>query len=125
MRKSNTFYLFDRDEWTEMNTAERFHMTDKQLEELSALNDNVSLKDVREIYVPLATVLDIYIEGYNIQQTKIKHLLGTIPRSAPYIIGVAGSVAVGKSTLSRLLQTILAQYYKDKKVDMITTDGFL
>lgn len=125
MRKSNTFYLFGRDEWTEMNTAERFYMTDKELEELSALNDNVSLKDVREIYVPLATVLDIYIEGYNIQQTKIKHLLGTIPRSAPYIIGVAGSVAVGKSTLSRLLQTILTQYYKDKKVEMITTDGFL
>ncbi len=125
MRKSNTFYLFGRDEWTEMNTAERFYMTDEELEELSALNDNVSLKDVREIYVPLATVLDIYIEGYNIQQTKIKHLIGTIPQSAPYIIGVAGSVAVGKSTLSRLLQTILAQYYKDKKVDMITTDGFL
>ena len=125
MRKSNTFYLFGRDEWTEMNTAERFYMTDEELEELSALNDNVSLKDVREIYVPLASVLDIYIEGYNIQQTKIKHLIGTIPQSAPYIIGVAGSVAVGKSTLSRLLQTILAQYYKDKKVDMITTDGFL
>ncbi len=125
MQKSNTFYLFDREEWTGMNSAERFTMTDKELEALSALNDNVSLTDVREIYVPLATVLDIYIEGYNIQQTKMKHLLGTIPNRAPYIIGVAGSVAVGKSTLARLLQTILAQYYKDKKVDLITTDGFL
>ena len=55
MRKSNTFYLFGRDEWTEMNTAERFYMTDEELEELSALNDNVSLKDVREIYLPLAS----------------------------------------------------------------------
>src|SRR5699024_8882766 len=125
MQKSNTFYLFDREEWKALNTAEHFSMTDEELEALSALNDNVSLTDVREIYVPLATVLDIYIQGYNTQQYKMKRLLETVPKKAPYIIGVAGSVAVGKSTLARLLQTILAQYYKDKKVELITTDGFL
>ena len=125
MQKSNTFYIFDRDDWTALNTAENFSMTDEELEELSALNDNVSLKDVREIYVPLASILDIFIKKYNEQQHQIKSLLNIPSKEVPYVIGIAGSVAVGKSTLARLLQTILGQYYKDKKVDLITTDGFL
>lgn len=125
MLKSNTFFIFDREEWKALNTAEHFTMTDAELEALSALNDNVSLKDVREIYVPLATVIDIFIQEYNTRQYKIKQLLDAVPGKSPYIIGIAGSVAVGKSTLARLLQTILTQYYKTKKVDLITTDGFL
>lgn len=126
MKKSNTFYIFDREEWKSLDTTKNnFHMTDEELEELSALNDQVSLKDVREIYVPLASVLDVFIQGYQEQQSKLKRLLGTEPTKIPYVIGVAGSVAVGKSTLARLLQTILAHYYKNKKVDLITTDGFL
>lgn len=125
MQKSSTFYIFDREEWKSLNTAEHFTMTDEELEALSALNDNVSLKDVREIYVPLASVLDIFIKSYNKQQENLIKLLDVRPKNVPYVIGIAGSVAVGKSTLARLLQTILAQYYKDKKVDLITTDGFL
>ena len=125
MQKSNTFYIFDREDWTSLNTAENFSMTDEELEELSALNDNVSLKDVREIYVPLASILDIFIKSYNKKQQRLRNLLNIPQKRAPYIIGIAGSVAVGKSTLARLLQTILAQYYKDKQVDLITTDGFL
>src|SRR5690625_2542128 len=125
MQKSNTFYIFDREDWTSLNTAENFSMTDQELEELSALNDNVSLKDVREIYVPLASILDIFIKNYNKEQKHLKKLLNLEPERVPYVIGIAGSVAVGKSTLARLLQTILSKYYKDKKVDLITTDGFL
>lgn len=125
MEKSNTFYIFDREDWKALDTTEHFTMTDAELEELSALNDTVSLTDVREIYVPLASVLDVFIQKYNEQQHEIKELLGEPAKRTPYIIGIAGSVAVGKSTLARLLQTILAQYYKDKQVDLITTDGFL
>lgn len=125
MQKSNTFYIFEREEWKELNTNGSFSMTDEELEALSSLNDNVSLKDVREIYVPLASVLDIFIKGYNEQQWNLKQLLDVVPKKVPYVIGIAGSVSVGKSTLARLLQTILAESYKDKKVDLITTDGFL
>lgn len=125
MQKSNTYYIFEREEWKTLNSNGHFSMTDEELEALSALNDNVSLQDVREIYVPLASVLDIFIKGYDQQQRELKQLLGDEPRRTPYVIGIAGSVAVGKSTLARLLQTILSEYYKDKKVDMITTDGFL
>lgn len=125
MQKSNTFYIFDREDWKSLNTAESFSMTDEELEALSALNDNVSLKDVREIYVPLASILDVFIKSYNKEQEQLRKLLKTPQKRAPYIIGIAGSVAVGKSTLARLLQTILAQFYKDQQVDLITTDGFL
>jgi type I pantothenate kinase len=125
MEKSNTFYIFGRDDWKKLDTTEHFTMTDAELEELSALNDTVSLTDVREIYVPLASILDIFIQNYNQKQREIKQLLGEPEKRTPYVIGIAGSVAVGKSTLARLLQTILAQYYKDKQVDLITTDGFL
>lgn len=126
MEKSNTFYIFDRAEWKALDTTKNnFQMTDEELEELSALNDQVSLKDVREIYVPLTSILDIFIQGYEEQQNKLKNLLEKESNSVPYVIGIAGSVAVGKSTLARLLQTILCHHYKDKKVDLITTDGFL
>lgn len=125
MQKSNTYYIFEREEWKDLNTNGSFSMTDKELEALASLNDNVSLKDVREIYVPLASILDIFIKSYNEQQKNFKKLLGVTTKKAPYVIGIAGSVAVGKSTLARLLQTILEQYYKNQKVDLITTDGFL
>ena len=125
MQKSNTFYIFDREDWKSLNTAENFSMTDEELEALSALNDNVSLKDVREIYVPLASVLDVFIKSYIKEQEQLRKLLNTPQKRAPYIIGIAGSVAVGKSTLARLLQSILAQYYKGQQVELMTTDGFL
>ena len=125
MEKSNTFYIFDRNEWKDLHTKGKFSMTDDELEALASLNDNVSLKDVREIYVPLASVLDIFIKSYNNQQWNLNRLLDVSPKKVPYVIGIAGSVAVGKSTLARLLQTILSEYYKNKQVDLITTDGFL
>ena len=125
MDKSNTFYIFDRNDWKDLHTNGKFSMTDDELEALASLNDNVSLKDVREIYLPLASVLDVFIKGYNNQQWNLNRLLDVVPKKVPYVIGIAGSVAVGKSTLARLLQNILAEYYKNKKVDLITTDGFL
>ncbi|MDN6161403.1 MAG: type I pantothenate kinase [Atopostipes sp.] len=126
MEKSNTFYIFDRAEWKALDTSKNnFEMTDAELERLSALNDQVSLKDVREIYLPLSSILDVFIKNYQRQQEKLKNILEKSAKKVPYVIGIAGSVAVGKSTLARLLQTILDQHYKNKKVDLITTDGFL
>ena len=125
MDKSNTFYIYNRNDWKDLHTNGKFSMTDDELEALASLNDNVSLKDVREIYLPLASVLDVFIKGYNNQQWNLNRLLDVVPKKVPYVIGIAGSVAVGKSTLARLLQNILAEYYKNKKVDLITTDGFL
>lgn len=126
MKKSNTFYIFDRAEWKALDTSKNnFQLSDGELDDLVSLNDQVSLTDVREIYLPLASILDIFTTSYQEEQNKLKEILEKSPEKVPYIIGIAGSVAVGKSTLARLLQTILDQYYKDKKVELITTDGFL
>ena len=126
MEKSNTFYIFDRAEWKALDTSKNnFQMTDNELEDLAALNDQVSLKDVREIYAPLTSILDIFIQSYQKQHEQLRNILEKTPKKVPYVIGIAGSVAVGKSTLARLLQTILDHHYKDKQVDLITTDGFL
>lgn len=125
MKESDTFYIIDRKEWKRLNEHSTITLTDEELESLRALNDRVSMKDVREVYMPLLQVLHTYIKHYNARQKEMKTLLNKTPTQDPYVIGIAGSVAVGKSTLARLLQTMMSRAYKDKKVELITTDGFL
>lgn len=125
MQESDTFYIIDREEWKSLNEKTTLSLTDEELESLRALNDRVSMKDVTEVYVPILQVLYTYIKNYDQRQKEMKKLLNQPKKRDPYIIGIAGSVAVGKSTLARLLQTMMSRAYKDKKVDLITTDGFL
>lgn len=125
MQESDTFYIIDREEWKSLNEKTTLSLTDEELESLRALNDRVSMKDVTEVYVPILQVLYTYIKNYDQRQKEMKKLLNQPEKRDPYIIGIAGSVAVGKSTLARLLQTMMSRAYKDKKVDLITTDGFL
>ena len=96
-----------------------------ELEELKGLNDQISIKDVEEVYIPIVHVLDVYLKNYEQLQAKKNNFLKRDTLQKPYIIGIAGSVAVGKSTTARLLQMMLSRVYKDKSVEMITTDGFL
>lgn len=125
MQESDTFYIIDREEWKSLNEKTTLSLTDEELESLRALNDRVSMKDVTEVYVPILQVLYTYIKNYDQRKKEMKKLLNQPKKRDPYIIGIAGSVAVGKSTLARLLQTMMSRAYKDKKVDLITTDGFL
>lgn len=125
MQESDTFYIIDREEWKELNEHTTISLSDEELESLRALNDRVSMRDVTEVYVPILQVLHTHIKHYNERQKAMKKLLNRPEKKDPYIIGIAGSVAVGKSTLARLLQTMMSRAYKDKKVDLITTDGFL
>lgn len=125
MQESDTFYIIERDEWKELNKHTRLTLTDEELESLRSLNDRISMKDVKEIYVPILQVLHTHIKHYDDRQLEIKTLLNQPMQKDPYIIGIAGSVAVGKSTLARLLQTMIDRAYPGRKVDLITTDGFL
>lgn len=125
MQESDTFYIIERDEWKELNEHTRLTLTDEELESLRSLNDRISLKDVKEIYVPILQVLHTHIRYYDERQREMKILLNQPAKNDPYIIGIAGSVAVGKSTLARLLQTMIDRAYPNRKVDLITTDGFL
>lgn len=125
MKESDSFYIIDRDEWKELNNKTEISLSDKEVDSLRSLNDQVSVQDVKEIYLPILQILHQHIKFYHSRQSEIKKILNRPDSKEPYIIGIAGSVAVGKSTLARFLQTMMARAYPDKKVNLITTDGFL
>lgn len=125
MKESDTFYIFNRKEWNKLNTATDIRLTSEELEALRSLNDRISMRDVKEVYLPAIHILNTYIKHYDNRQIEKKRLLNQSPKTDPYVIGITGSVAVGKSTTARLLQTLLSRMYKDRKVSLITTDGFL
>lgn len=125
MKESDSFYIIDRDEWKKLNKYTEINLTDQEVDSLRSLNDQVSTQDVKDIYLPILQVLHKYIKHYHERQTEIRQLLERPEKKNPYIIGIAGSVAVGKSTLARFLRTMMARAYPDQKVSLITTDGFL
>lgn len=125
MKESDSFYIIDRNEWKELINQTEITLTDEEVEALRSLNDQVSVTDVKEIYLPILQVLHQYIKHYHQRQNEVKKLLKKPAEKDPYIIGIAGSVAVGKSTLARFLQKMMARAYPEKKVKLITTDGFL
>lgn len=128
MKESDTYYIFERDDWKALDIAETsdtISLTDEELEALRSLNDSISLDDVKEVYFPIIQLLSLFIHSYQQEQKALMKAFKQEVSHTPYIIGVSGSVAVGKSTVARLLQSMLSQAYKDKKVQLITTDGFL
>lgn len=125
MKQSDTFYIYNRDDWSKLNDIISFQLTGDELQKLRALNDRISLEDVREVYLPIVQVLDNFIKNYRQKQRDFSETLDVPYQKRPFIIGIAGSVAVGKSTVARLLQTLLSQLYSDRKIELITTDGFL
>lgn len=125
MKQSDTFYIYDRDNWSALNEHLSLNLSNEELNSLRALNDKISMTDVTDVYVPIVSLLDLFIKNYEEKQRKFSEMLNQPNEKTPYIIGIAGSVAVGKSTVARLLQTLLSQFYSEKKIDLITTDGFL
>lgn len=120
------FYKFDRAEWSQFHSQNFTSVTDAELAQLRSLNDEISLDDVKTIYSPLRHLIHIRYEDYLGDMFTLSRFLGMQRNPhTPFIIGIAGSVAVGKSTTARLLQLLLSRAYPDKRVQQITTDGFL
>ena len=116
---------FTADEWGRLRKeAEQLTLTEVELEKLRGLGETVSLKEVEEIYLPLSRLLNFYVEATQKLHGATNVFLGSETK-VPFIIGVAGSVAVGKSTTSRILRDMLSRWPSHPKVDLITTDGFL
>ncbi|QRN40631.1 MAG: type I pantothenate kinase [Neisseriaceae bacterium] len=125
-QKNLTPYLtFDREQWSELRNNVPLTLTEQDLKPLLGLNENLSLDEVSTIFLPLVRLINYYIEENIRRQNVLHNFLGIKLKTMPYIIGIAGSVASGKSTTSRILQTILSQWPNRRKVDLVTTDGFL
>lgn len=121
-----TPYLeFDREHWATLRDSVPLTLSSSELLELKGINEELSMDDVIEIYLPLSRLLNFYISSNLRRQAVLEQFLGTNGAKVPYIIGIAGSVAVGKSTTARLLQALLTRWPEHRKVDLITTDGFL
>jgi type I pantothenate kinase len=119
------YVTFERDEWSRLRAATPLTLTDKDLVALRGINEYVSLDEVADVYLPLSRLLNLYVGAAQRLHQVTDTFLGKPATAVPYIIGVAGSVAVGKSTFARILQAILARWPNHPQVDLVTTDGFL
>jgi type I pantothenate kinase len=116
---------FTRQEWKQYRSDTTLTLTESELAELRGFNEKISLEEVADIYLPLARLINLYVSAtQELYQVSGKFLATHVPK-VPYIIGVSGSVAVGKSTSSRILQALLSRWPNSPKVDLVTTDGFL
>ncbi|MCW9699067.1 type I pantothenate kinase [Avibacterium sp. 20-129] len=119
------FLSFDRQQWAELRKSVPLKLTEQDLKPLLGFNEDLSLNEVSTIYLPLARLINYYIEENLRRQTVLKRFLAGDTPKVPYIISIAGSVAVGKSTSARILQSLLSNWPQVRNVDLITTDGFL
>lgn len=116
---------FSRDEWRQFRHDEPLTLTADDLAKLQGQTEEVSLAEVEQIYLPLSRLLSFYVTVAQHLHQDTSHFLNHDEPKVPFIIGVAGSVAVGKSTSSRLLQALLSRWPHHPRVEIITTDGFL
>lgn len=116
---------FTREEWARLRADTPLTLTIDDLKRLQSINDPISLEEVIAIYLPLSRLLALYVAATQGLFKATQRFLGADDGKVPYIIGVAGSVAVGKSTTARVLQALLSRWPNTPKVELITTDGFL
>lgn len=119
------FEEFTRAEWTALAEPAKSRLSPTEVTTLAATGDPASLDEVADVYVPLAQLLAVYSSAVQEARRRVDSFLGRPTRDAPFVIGVAGSVAVGKSTTARLLQAVLQDGPGHPPVELITTDGFL
>jgi type I pantothenate kinase len=119
------YHVFSKEEWAQYRDGEPMTLTAADIERLRALTDPISLSEAEEIYLPLTRLISFYVEAAQAVHRVSTRFLGTEDTKVPFIIGVAGSVASGKSTTSRILRALLRRWRTSPKVDLITTDGFL
>ncbi len=119
------YMTFSAADWGALRASTPLSLTEGDLDQLRGLNVSLSLDEVAEIYLPLSRLLNLYVGASQELYRASDTFLGKLPAKVPFVIGVAGSVAVGKSTTSRVLQTLLARWPNHPQVDLVTTDGFL
>ncbi len=119
------YRIYTRAEWAALRDDMPMTLTPDEVSRLRSLHDRLDMKEVEDIYLPLSRLLSLYVAATQRLHRAQQRFLGSEDAKMPYVIGVAGSVAVGKSTTARVLQALLARWTNVPKVDLITTDGFL
>ena len=122
---SDRYLSFDRAEWADLRAATPLTIRERDLVELRGINDQIDLDEVAAVYLPLTRLLNLYVSATQNLHKVSATFLGAMAPKVPYVIVIAGSVAVGKSTFARILQALLARWPEHPRVDLITTDGFL
>jgi type I pantothenate kinase len=119
------YRVFSRAEWAALRADTPLTLTAADLDELRGVNDRVNLDEVVAIYLPLSRLLNLYVAATQELFRATQQFLHSGEHKVPYIVGIAGSVAVGKSTTARILERLLARWPNHPKVDLVPTDGFL
>ncbi|WP_392566985.1 type I pantothenate kinase [Utexia brackfieldae] len=118
------YMQFSRQEWAALRNAIPMTLTQDDLASLQGINEGLSVEEVSDIYLPLSRLINYYITANISRQAVLGQFLGKTQK-VPYVIGIAGSVAVGKSTTARVMQALLTRWPEHRKVALVTTDGFL
>jgi type I pantothenate kinase len=120
------YKTFNREQWKALRAHTPLLLAEDELQALRGINESVSVREVEEVFVPLSRFLNLHVAAVqHLYEAKRDFIGSPAPDSVPYIIGIAGSVAVGKSTFSRVLRAALARWQDHPHVALVTTDGFL
>lgn len=125
MNEFLNFNEISRETWQNLYKNSLAPLTKEELEGIRSLNDKISLQDVSDVYLPLVHLVRLYKKALDDMSFSKGLFLQRIVKTPPLIIGISGSVAVGKSTAARLLQLLLSRAFKNMTVELVTTDGFL
>ncbi|MBP3088907.1 type I pantothenate kinase [Corynebacterium sp. sy017] len=124
-KDSSPYLDFDRESWRHLRKSMPQVLTEEEVVALRGVGENVDLTEVTEVYLPLSRLIHLQVQARQELTAATETFLGDRFSHVPFVIGVAGSVAVGKSTTARLLQVLLQRWDSHPRVDLVTTDGFL
>jgi type I pantothenate kinase len=125
VRELTPYVELDRAQWQQLRASMPLELTGPELERLRGLGERTSLAEVAAIFLPLSRLINLQVAARQRLHEVTSTFLGTRAEKAPFVIGIAGSVAVGKSTAARVLRTLLSRWPDHPSVDLVTTDGFL
>jgi type I pantothenate kinase len=117
--------VLDRTDWAGLRAATPLTLTADELEGVRGIGESIDLTEVEQVYLPLTRLLNLHVAAVQELQRARTTFLATSETTTPFLVGIAGSVAVGKSTTARLLQVLLQRWPDHPRVDLLTTDGFL
>jgi type I pantothenate kinase len=123
--RASRYLSFSRADWAGLRAATPLTLSPADVAELRGLNEPMSMEEVADVYLPLSRLLNLRVAAQRSLDAATAAFLGTPARRLPYVLGLAGSVAVGKSTIARIIRALVAQWPDGPRVDLVATDGFL